>query len=101
MNAPVTRHALLVTAADLAGTLSGPGPLTVFAPTNDAFALLLTELGVTKAQLLADKPLARRLGEAGLALVSERYDFEGYLSGLEDLFRRLAAAKPRPGGAPA
>ena len=38
-------------------TLSGPGPFTVFAPTNDAFAALLTELGVTKAQLLADKPL--------------------------------------------
>jgi len=46
-----------VTAAGLADTLSGPGPLTVFAPTNDAFALLLTELGVTKAQLLANKPL--------------------------------------------
>lgn len=46
-----------VVAADLASTLSGPGPYTVFAPTNDAFAALLTELGVTKAQLLADKPL--------------------------------------------
>jgi uncharacterized surface protein with fasciclin (FAS1) repeats len=29
-----------VTAADLAGTLQGPGPFTVFAPTNDAFAAL-------------------------------------------------------------
>lgn len=29
-----------VTAADLAGVLSGPGPFTVFAPTNDAFAAL-------------------------------------------------------------
>jgi uncharacterized surface protein with fasciclin (FAS1) repeats len=29
-----------VKAADLAGTLSGPGPFTVFAPTNDAFAKL-------------------------------------------------------------
>ncbi len=29
-----------VTAADLAGTLSGPGPFTVFAPTNAAFAAL-------------------------------------------------------------
>lgn len=28
----------LVVAADLAGALSGPGPFTVFAPTNDAFA---------------------------------------------------------------
>ena len=46
-----------VTAADLGATLSGPGPFTVFAPTNAAFAALLTELGLTKAQLLADKPL--------------------------------------------
>ncbi|MDP2004701.1 MAG: fasciclin domain-containing protein [Rubrivivax sp.] len=46
-----------VVAADLASALSAPGPLTVFAPTNDAFAALLAELGVTKAQLLADKPL--------------------------------------------
>ena len=46
-----------VVAADLAGALSAPGPLTVFAPTNDAFAALLAELGVTKAQLLANKPL--------------------------------------------
>ena len=46
-----------VAAADLADTLSGPGPFTVFAPPNDAFAALLTELGVSKAQLLADKPL--------------------------------------------
>ncbi|MDN3919696.1 fasciclin domain-containing protein [Roseateles violae] len=48
-----------VTAADLGATLSAPGPLTVFAPTDTAFAALLTELGVTKAQLLADKALLR------------------------------------------
>ncbi len=46
-----------VVAADLAGTLSGAGPFTVFAPTDSAFAALLAELGVTKAQLLADKAL--------------------------------------------
>jgi uncharacterized surface protein with fasciclin (FAS1) repeats len=46
-----------VVAANLQGALSGPGPLTVFAPTNDAFAALLAELGVTKAQLLANTPL--------------------------------------------
>jgi uncharacterized surface protein with fasciclin (FAS1) repeats len=47
-----------VVAADLVTTLSAPGgTLTVFAPTNAAFAALLTELGVTKEQLLADKPL--------------------------------------------
>ena len=55
-----TRLSILVeavTAADLGGTLSGPGPFTVFAPTNDAFASLLQELGVTKEQLLANRPL--------------------------------------------
>jgi uncharacterized surface protein with fasciclin (FAS1) repeats len=45
-----------VVAAGLAPTLS-TGSLTVFAPTNAAFAALLTELGVTKAALLADKAL--------------------------------------------
>jgi len=50
-----------VVAADLAGTLSGPGPFTVFAPTNTAFANLLTELGLTKAQLLANKPLLTKV----------------------------------------
>ena len=46
-----------VVAADLAGTLSGPGPFTVFAPTNDAFVALLGELGVTKDALLRNKSL--------------------------------------------
>jgi uncharacterized surface protein with fasciclin (FAS1) repeats len=46
-----------VVAADLAATLSGPGPFTVFAPTNAAFGALLTELGLSKAELLANKPL--------------------------------------------
>lgn len=44
-------------AADLAGTLSGPGPFTVFAPTDAAFTDLLASLGLTKAQLLADTVL--------------------------------------------
>jgi uncharacterized surface protein with fasciclin (FAS1) repeats len=46
-----------VVAAGLAGTLSGTGPFTVFAPTNAAFASLLSELGVTKDALLANKTL--------------------------------------------
>lgn len=45
-----------VVAAGLTQTLS-TGSLTVFAPTNAAFAALLTELGVTKEALLANKPL--------------------------------------------
>jgi uncharacterized surface protein with fasciclin (FAS1) repeats len=50
-----------VVAADLGATLSGTGPFTVFAPTNAAFAALLTELGVTKAELLANKPLLTKV----------------------------------------
>jgi uncharacterized surface protein with fasciclin (FAS1) repeats len=50
-----------VVAAELAAPLSGPGPFTVFAPTDAAFAALLTELGVTKEALLADKPLLTRV----------------------------------------
>jgi uncharacterized surface protein with fasciclin (FAS1) repeats len=46
-----------VVAAGLVDALNAPGPLTVFAPTNDAFASLLAELGVTKEALLANKTL--------------------------------------------
>jgi transforming growth factor-beta-induced protein len=41
--------------AGLAETLSGPGPFTVFAPTNDAFVKLLAKLGVKS---LDDIPVA-------------------------------------------
>ncbi len=47
-----------VVAADLAGALSGAGPFTVFAPTNDAFASALVELSITKDQLLASPGLS-------------------------------------------
>ena len=50
-----------VLAANLQGALAGTGPLTVFAPTNDAFAALLAELGVTKDELLADTELLTRV----------------------------------------
>jgi transforming growth factor-beta-induced protein len=50
-----------VVAAGLVETLSGAGPFTVFAPTNDAFAALLQELHLTKAQLLANKPLLTKV----------------------------------------
>lgn len=47
-----------VVAANLAGTLSGAGPFTVFAPTDAAFAATLSELTLTAAQLLASPDLA-------------------------------------------
>lgn len=46
----------LVTAVQTAGlvdTLSGEGPFTVFAPSNEAFAAALKALGITAEQLLA------------------------------------------------
>ena len=47
-----------VITADLAGTLSGEGPFTVFAPTDDAFLALAGALGATAEDLLALPELA-------------------------------------------
>jgi transforming growth factor-beta-induced protein len=47
-----------VVAANLGTALSGTGPFTVFAPTNDAFTSALSELSLSKAQLLASPGLA-------------------------------------------
>ena len=44
--------------ADLAGALSGEGPFTVFAPTDDAFLTLATALNATAEDLLALPGLA-------------------------------------------
>jgi len=59
VNSPV--HNVLEAAvlqADLAGALSGDGPFTVFAPTDDAFLVLAGELGATAEELLALPELA-------------------------------------------
>lgn len=47
--------------AGLVDTLSGPGPFTVFAPTNEAFESFLQETGMTAEQLLAADNLATYL----------------------------------------
>jgi glycosyltransferase involved in cell wall biosynthesis len=44
-------------------------------------------------ELLGDKAKARRMGEAGLALVSAEYDFDRYIGSLADLFQRLQAGR--------
>lgn len=48
-------------AADLVATVGGPGPFTVFAPTDAAFGALLAELGITKTELFANKPLLTKV----------------------------------------
>jgi len=42
-------------------------------------------------RLLNDKPLARKLGEAGWKFVSERYDFDTYIGDLENMLARVTA----------
>lgn len=46
-----------VTEANLVDTLSGVGPFTVLAPSNDAFAAALEALGITAEELLAREDL--------------------------------------------
>lgn len=46
-----------IEAADLTETLSGEGTFTVFAPTDEAFAVFLDEQGMTEEELLADTEL--------------------------------------------
>jgi uncharacterized surface protein with fasciclin (FAS1) repeats len=46
-----------IEAAGLVETLSGEGPFTVFAPTEEAFAAALDALGLTAEELLADTEL--------------------------------------------
>jgi glycosyltransferase involved in cell wall biosynthesis len=44
-------------------------------------------------QVLTDKDLARKLGENGLALVSDRYDFARYIGDLETMFQAVVAER--------
>lgn len=59
-----------VTKAGLVETLSGPGPFTVFAPTNDAFTAALAKLNKTLDELSAEdlKPILTYHVVAGTVL---------------------------------
>ena len=51
-------------------------------------------------QLLKDKTLARQLGERGRQLLRDKFNFDQYISGLEEMFSRLInqAAQREPAG---
>lgn len=62
-------HTLLAQAlavANLNGTLSAAGPVTLFAPHDAAFNAVMIELNLTQAQLLASPSLAGTLGYHGV-----------------------------------
>ena len=46
-------------------------------------------------QLLRDKDLARTMGRRGFEIVSEKFDFDNYISDLEDLFHRVISERSR------
>jgi uncharacterized surface protein with fasciclin (FAS1) repeats len=56
-NSDLSTLAAAVVRAGLVGTLNGEGPYTVFAPTNDAFTAALEALGLSAAELLANREL--------------------------------------------
>ena len=86
----VMRYALPVVAFDAGGIkdwlLDGQNGYLVPWMDRDAFAARIEEL-------LNNKPLAKQMGEAGLKLVSERYDFDSYIGDLEKMFATVIAEK--------
>ena len=48
-------------------------------------------------KLLQDKNLARNMGQRGLMIVSDKYNFDHYIDSLEDLFERVIAKRDPAG----
>jgi glycosyltransferase involved in cell wall biosynthesis len=94
----VMRYALPVVAFDAGGIkdwlLDGQNGYLVPWMDRAAFAGRIDEL-------LQDKAKAQRLGAAGLKLVSERYEFAGYIRDLETMFERVIAARSGAEAVPA
>lgn len=86
----VMRYALPIVAFDAGGIkdwlLDGQNGYLVPWMDRDAYAARIDEL-------LRNKALARRLGEIGLKLVSERYDFDTYIGDLEKMFEGVLNEK--------
>lgn len=86
----VMRYALPVVAFEAGGVsewlVDGENGFMVPWADVEAFAARLDEL-------MRDKEMARRMGENGFRFVTERFDFDRYISGLELLFSRLIAEK--------
>ena len=83
----VMRYALPVVAFDAGGIRDwlrdGVNGYLVPWMDIDAYAARIDDL-------LRDKAKARQMGERGLEIVSREYDFDEYLTRLEDLFARVA-----------
>lgn len=86
----VMRYALPVVAFDAGGIkdwlIDGHNGYLVPWMDRAAYAARLDEL-------LRDKAKARSMGEKGLALVSEQYDFAKYVAGLEGMFERIVSER--------
>lgn len=86
----VMRYALPIVAFDAGGIkdwlIDGQNGYLVPWMDRDAYAARVDEL-------LRNKALARRLGETGLKLVSERYDFDTYIRDLEKMFEGVLNEK--------
>jgi glycosyltransferase involved in cell wall biosynthesis len=83
----VMRYALPVVAFDAGGIkdwlIDGHNGYLVPWMDRNAFANALDDL-------LRNKQKAKTMGERGFALVSEQYDFEKYVQGLERMFQRIS-----------
>jgi glycosyltransferase involved in cell wall biosynthesis len=82
------RHGLPVVAFDVGGVREW-----LEDGVNGLLAPWMDRLGFARRveALLNDREYARRLGEQGRALAAERFNFQRYISGLEDLFARVSA----------
>jgi glycosyltransferase involved in cell wall biosynthesis len=93
----VMRYALPVVAFDAGGVRDW-----LFDEVNGFLVPWMDRAAYARAldRLLKDKELARSMGEQGLRIASEKFDFETYISGLDELFHDVLAQPVRRSTAP-